>query len=270
MKTIGLIAGNRKFPLLFAEGARRHGYKVIAVGIRRDTLALLEKKVDKFFWVHLSELDRLISIFKEEGVKEIAMAGQVSPARLFSREVIRSPQLQELLKQVKDKRADSIFGALADKLKAAGFNLVDSTLFLKEYMPGVGVLTKRQPTDTEWEDIHFGFNIAKELGRLDIGQSVAVKEKAVVAVEALEGTDNLIRRAGALSRGKVVVVKVSKPKQDKRFDIPVIGLNTIKNLIRAKAVCLGIEAGQTLFIDQVKALALADKCGLAIAAVKNP
>jgi len=171
------------------------------------------------------------------------------------------------LDSIKVKKADTIFGAVAKKLAERGFELISSTTFIEEHLPEKGTLTRLEPSFAVWEDIYFGLELAREVARLDIGQSVAVKSKAVMAVEAMEGTDNLIRRAGKLSRGGVTIVKVSKPKQDLRFDIPVIGLNTIKNLIAARAKCLCFEAGKTLFIDKEESLALADKKGIAIVAV---
>ncbi|MDD2751727.1 MAG: UDP-2,3-diacylglucosamine diphosphatase LpxI [Candidatus Omnitrophica bacterium] len=264
---IGLIAGNRKFPLLFSEAARRKGYCVVAVAIKGDTSPKLKKLVDKIFWISLKEYSRLFEIFKAQGVTKVVMAGQISPHRLFSKEIAQSPQLQSILQQIKDKKADTIFSAVASQLKEAGLELLNSTLFIEEYLPKKGVLTRRAPSAIEEEDIKFGLALAKEMGALDIGQTVAVKEKAVVAVEALEGTDNLIRRAGRMVRGGIVVVKVSKPNQDIRFDIPVVGLGTVKNLVKAKASCLAIEAGKTLFIDREAAVKLADKHKICLVAV---
>ena len=267
MEKIGLIAGNRKFPMLFAQAAKRKGCDIVAVAIERDTSPRLKKFVDKFFWVKLKDFSKVFEIFKEEGVVNVVMAGQISPHRLFSREARNSPEIKSLLETVADKRADTIFGAIAERLESVGLKLLDSTLFMQEYMPGKATLTKKDPDFHQWEDIYFGFDLAKEVGFLDIGQTVAVKNKAIVAVEALEGTDNLIRRAGRLARAGIVVVKVSKPKQDMRFDIPVVGLNTVKNLIKVGAACLAIEAGKTLFIDQDSSVTLANKKGLAIVAI---
>jgi DUF1009 family protein len=267
MEKIGLIAGNRKFPLLFAASARAQGCGVVAIAIKGDTAPAIKKVADKVYWLGLGEFSRLFEIFKTEQVKKIAMVGQISPRRLFSKEVTRDAMLRDLLAGLADTRADSIFKEIARRLNAAGFELIDSTTYVKEYLPGKGTLTARAPDTAQWEDIHFGAAMAKEIGLLDIGQSVGIKKKAVVAVEALEGTDNLIRRAGAIARGGAVIVKMSKPSQDMRFDIPVVGLNTVKALIRSKAACLAFEAGKTLFIDQEQSVALADKAGLAIVAI---
>ncbi len=267
MEKIGLIAGNRKFPLLFAKEARKKNYSIVAVAIKGDTSRQLKKLVDKIYWLGLGEYSRLFKIFKDEGITKVVMAGQISPRRLFSKEVNKDPELSNLLSSIKDKRADTIFGKIADKLKEHGLELLDSTIFITDYLPRKGVLTKRSPDQKILEDIDFGLHLAKAVGELDIGQTVAVKSKAIVAVEALEGTDNLIRRSGKISRGGITIVKVSKPKQDMRFDVPVVGLNTIKNLIRAGAQCLAIEADKTLFIDKEKSLSLADKKGIVIVAV---
>lgn len=267
MEKIGLIAGNRKFPILFSRAAKKKNYEIVAIAIKKDTLRYLSKFVDKIYWLGLDEFSKMFEIFKNEGISNVVMAGQISPSRLFSAEVNKDDQLKFLLDSVKDKRADSIFGAVAMKLQENGLTLLDSTSFLQDYMPKKGVLTKIDPSFEVWEDVSFGFKLAKDVANLDIGQTVAVKNKAIVAVEAFEGTDNLIRRAGVVGRAGVTVVKVSKPKQDLRFDIPVVGLNTVKNLIRARAACLAIEAGKTLFIDQDASVKLADKKGLAIVAV---
>jgi UDP-2,3-diacylglucosamine hydrolase len=267
MEKIGLIAGNRKFPLLFAASARKKNCKIIAVAIKGDTSPKLKKLVDKIYWLRLSEFQKMFDIFKAEAVQGVVMAGQISPRQLFSKETQSSPQLKAVLDALKDKKADTLFGAVAQMLEKAGLTLLDSTTFIEEYLPKKGTLTKQEPDFDTWEDIYFGLNLAKQVANLDIGQTVAVKSKAIVAVEAFEGTDNLIRRAGKIGRGKVVIVKVSKPKQDMRFDIPVVGLNTIRNLVKAKCRCLAFEAGKTLFIDQEESLRLADQRGISIIAV---
>ncbi len=267
MEKIGLIAGNRKFPLLFAASAKKKGYNVIAIAIKGDTSPELKKIVDKIYWLNLAEFHKIFTLFKSEGVSNVVMAGQISPSRLFSKEINQSEDLKQILSSLKDKKADTLFGAVAQRLEAAGFNLLDSTTFIEAYLPKKGTLTSLQPDFDTWENIYFGLNLAKAVADLDIGQTVAVKSKAIVAVEAFEGTDNLIRRAGKIGRGKIVIVKVSKPKQDMRFDVPVIGLNTVKNLVKAKARCLAFEAGKTLFIDKEASLKLADKKGISIVAV---
>jgi hypothetical protein len=260
MDKIGLIAGNRKFPLLFAEAAKKRNCYIVAVAIKNDTSPKLRHLVDKIYWIGLGEFRKLFEIFAKEGVTNVVMAGQISPRRLFSKEIEKDKDLREMFLSIRDKKADTIFGKIAQKLEESGLKLLDSTTFTEDLLPQKGILTRLAPDFT-------GLEQAKLIAYLDIGQTVAVKSKAVVAVEALEGTDSLIRRAGKISRGGATVVKVSKPKQDMRFDIPVVGLNTIKNLIKAKARCLAIEAGKTLFIDKAQALKLADKAGISIVAV---
>jgi hypothetical protein len=267
MEKIGLIAGNRKFPLLFAQKAKELGYYIVSIAIKGDTSRRLKDYVDKIYWIRVEEFNELFKIFKQEGVVKIVMAGQVNPAHLFNARVNAHADIKDLMENIKDKRADTIFGYIADKLEEGGFELLDSTFPVKELLPHKGILTKRQPDFNEWQDIYFGAEIAKEMGFLDIGQTVAVKNKAVVAVEALEGTDALIRRAGKIARNGAVIVKVSKPNQDMRFDIPVVGLRTVKNLVKSGASVLAIEAEKTLFIDRKEALRLADHKSMSIVAI---
>lgn len=262
-----MIAGNRKFPILFSEAAKKRNYYIVAVAIKGDTSPELKRTVDRIHWIGLSEFRKIFEIFKTEGITRIVMAGQISPWRLFSKEIDKDAELKSLLESIENKKAGTIFGAIADKLKEAGFELIDSTTFIGELLPKKGTLTKRKPNFREWDDIYFGLGLAKEIAYLDIGQTVAVKNKAIVAVEALEGTDNLIRRAGKIAGVGIAVVKVAKPNQDMRFDVPVAGLNTVKNLIKAGATCFAIEAGKTLFIDKEPSIKLADKKGISIVAV---
>jgi len=267
MEKIGLIAGNRKFPLLFCEAARKKGFSVVAIAIKGDTSVNIKKLADKVYWLNLAEFNRVFGIFDSEGVKNIVMAGQISPWRLFSREVKESKDIQQILLSIKNKKADSIFGAISAKLEEAGLTLLDSSTFMENLMVRKGVLTSCNPDEGALGDITFGFDLAKSVAALDIGQTVAVKAKAIVAVEALEGTDNLIKRAGKIVRGGITIVKVAKPKQDMRFDIPVIGLRTIQNLARAGAKCIAVEADKTLFIDRDPSVKLAQKKGISIVGV---
>jgi len=267
MERIGLIAGNRKFPLIFAAKAKDLGYYIVAVAIKGDTSRRLRSYVDKLYWLKVEEFKKAFDIFKQEGVTKIVMAGQVNPRHLFNTRVTDNPDVRDLMENIKDRKADSIFGMLAKKIEDSGFELLDSTTFIKDCLPKKGVLTKREPAPQAWQDISFGYEIAKQMGSLDIGQTVAIKNKAVVAVEALEGTDALIKRAGRIGGAGTVVVKVSKPSQDMRFDIPVVGLKTIKNLIHTGISVLAIEAEKTLFIDRKEAVLLADRKGISIVAI---
>lgn len=267
MSRIGLIAGNRKFPLIFACEAAKRGYSVVAIAVKGETHSSLSNLVQKVYWVNLNEFSKIFEIFHHENITDVVMAGQISPHQLFRPQVKNSPELRSILDSLKDKRADTIFRAIAKRLEEQGIRVLNSTFLLGEFMPERGVLTTNQPTTSCWDDINLGLNIAKEIANLDIGQTVAIRDKAIVAIEALEGTDSLIKRAGRITKRGVIIIKVSKPKQDMRFDVPLVGLNTIRNLIRAHAAGLAIEAGKTLFIDQEQALKLVDRRGLFVVAV---
>ncbi|MFH1359998.1 MAG: UDP-2,3-diacylglucosamine diphosphatase LpxI [Candidatus Omnitrophota bacterium] len=266
-ETLGLIAGNGKFPILFAHNARRQNIPVKAVGIKGDTSLLLRCFVDKLFWVGPGELRKLFKFFKNEGIRKVIMAGQVNPNNLFDQRVKPDDEFQKLFMAMKDRKADTIFHAIAERLKTEGLELMDSTALLKDYLADQGTLTRRGPTEKELEDISFGQEIAKAMGSLDVGQTVVVKEKAILAIEAMEGTDQAILRGGRIAKTGVVVIKVSKPKQDHRFDVPVVGPKTIKNMIRIKAACLAIEAGKTLIIDEDQCIKLANRAKICIVAV---
>ncbi|MFA5059630.1 MAG: UDP-2,3-diacylglucosamine diphosphatase LpxI [Candidatus Omnitrophota bacterium] len=255
---LGLIAGNGKFPLLFVHEAKKRKIKVIAVGIKGDTSFFLRFFVDQFLLVSAGELKKLFDFLKDQNVKQVIMAGQVNPENLFDETVALDHEFQKLFSALKDRKADTIFSAVAAKLKENGMELLDSTFLLAEYLAPKGTLTKRAPTLQELEDISFGKDIAKNMGLLDVGQTVAVKDKAIVAIEAMEGTDQTILRAGRISRRGAVIVKMAKPQQDNRFDIPVIGPRTIESMIKVKAGCLAIEAGKTLIIDREKTVRLAN------------
>lgn len=265
-KILGLIAGNGKFPFLFAQQARRQHFKVVAVAIKGDTSFLLPSFVDKTFWVGPGELNRLFSFLKNEGVHQVVMAGQVSPSNLFNDRLAIDEEFRKVFDALQDRKADTIFSAVADKLKSNGMELLNSTFLLSEYMAPKGTMTKRGPSEGELADIEFGSTIAKLMGGIDVGQTVVVKDKAIVAIEAMEGTDRTILRGGAIARQKAVVVKMSKPKQDVRFDIPVIGPRTIKNMIKVKASCLAVEAEKTLIIDIDQCVALANQHKICIVA----
>ena len=263
---LGLIAGNGKFPILFAREARGRHIKIVAVGIKGDTSLILRFFCDKFFWVGVGELKKLFDFFKREGIKKVIMAGQVNPNNLFDSKVTFDQEFQKLFAALRDRKADTIFTAVADKLKENGMELLDSTFLLEKYLAPKGTLTRRGPTEKELTDIDFGRGIAKSMGSLDVGQTVVVKDKAIVAIEAMEGTDQAILRGGTISQQGAVIVKTAKPKQDNRFDIPVIGPRTIQAMIKCKASCLAVDAGKTLIIDREKCVQLADRVGICILA----
>lgn len=262
-KALGIIAGGGQFPLLVAEAAKRRGLRVVAVAHEGETDPALAELVESISWVKLGKLGRLIKVLKHWSIKEVILAGSITKMRMF--EGVR-PDLRAL--SVMTKLAifhdDDILRALANELKKEGINVIDSTKYLPEIMAPQGCLTKRRPTKGEKEDIEFGWKIAKELGRLDIGQCVVVRRKTVLALEAIEGTDETILRGGRLAKEKAVVVKVSKPGQDLRFDLPTVGLNTVKTMARVGATVLAVEAGKTLIFDRDKMVEYAQQHGITI------
>ena len=265
-KIIGLIAGNRQFPFLFARAARDQGYKVVAAGVWGDTSPLLIAQVDEFHYFYVGQMKKMLSYFKDKGVTQVIMAGQVNPDHLFDPNLTLDEEFTPLVAALKDRKADTIFSAVAAKLSGHGLTLLDSTVLLKKYLAPKGTLTRRAPTVAELADIDFGVTIAKLMGGIDVGQTVVIKEKAIVAIEAMEGTDKAINRGGAIARSGAVVVKTAKPAQDNRFDVPVVGPQTVLTMAKVKAACLCIEAGKTLIIDRDKTTTLADSHGICIVA----
>ena len=226
---IGLIAGNGDFPLAFARAAKQKGLQVIAVAHEGETLPELEQLVDGIFWIKVGQLGKLIRIFKDNHVSDVLMAGGIKKTRLFSGGM---PDLRgmALLARMIHKKDDSLLRAVAQELESEGITVRESTLYLDNLIAKPGILTKRKPTREEERDIEFGWQMAKEIGRLDIGQTIVVKDQAVLAVEAIEGTDEAIKRGGRLCREGAVVVKICKPQQDLRFDLPAIGPETMKSM----------------------------------------
>jgi len=267
-RKIGLIAGNGKFPLIFAQEAKRQGVEVVALAIKKETNPSLESLVDRIHWVDVGELGDLIEICKKEGITRAVMAGQVRHTRLFS-EVKLDARAMALLAGVKDKKANSLLGAVADELSREGIELIDSATYLSHLLPSPGILTRRKPTQKEWRDIEFGHKVAKEIAGLDIGQTVVVKDQAVLAVEGMDGTDLTIKRGGKLGRGDVVVVKVSKPQQDRRFDLPIVGERTIEVLKEAKARVLAFSARSTILLGRDKVVRRANQSGISLVAIKE-
>jgi len=266
-KNLGLIAGNGKFPFLFAHEARRQGYRVTAVAIKGDTSIFLKPFVDKISWAGAGELNKLFEFFKTENVRDVVMAGQVSQRNLFDESLPIDEEFRNLFEALENRKADTIFSAIANALERNGMQLLDSTALLGSYLASKGTLTKRGPSEKELEDIDFGAIIAKQMGELDVGQTVVIKDKAIVAIEAMEGTDQAILRGGRIAQQNAVVVKAGKPNQDLRFDVPVVGLRTIKNMIKVKASCLAIEAGKTIVIDEDYCLRLANKNNICIVGI---
>ncbi|MFH1867591.1 MAG: UDP-2,3-diacylglucosamine diphosphatase LpxI [Candidatus Omnitrophota bacterium] len=264
---IALIAGNRNFPILLAKAARANGVEVIAIAVNSETEKEIETVANKVYWINLGEGKKLIEIINKEDIKYAVMAGKITKTTIIRESLRLDEEAKKLIGRVVDRRDDTLLSAIANRLKEEGVEFIDSTTFMKGMMPSKGVLTKRRPDRDELADIDFGLKIARELGRLDIGQSVAVKKKAIIAVEAIEGTDEMIKRAGTLAGEGIIVVKVSKPNQDMRFDVPVIGLTTIGSLKDSKAGVLGIEAEKVLVLEKDEVIREADKLGLCIVAV---
>jgi len=263
---VGLIAGNGQFPMLLAQQARKKGVEVIAIGINEETERALGQCVDKIYWLGAGELEKLFQILLQEKLTSVVMAGQVRHRLLFDPNIKIDKDMQDLLARVADKKTDSIIGAVAQRLESLGIRLLDSTIFLSDYLPEKGILTK-QPLDKRVSgDIEFGRKIAKSLAGLDIGQTVVVKDKVVLAVESIEGTDEAIKRGAQYGKAGIVVIKVSKPHQDMRFDVPIIGPQTIKLLSELKASCITIEAKKTIIIDKEETIRLADQAGITILA----
>jgi DUF1009 family protein len=268
LKTLGLIAGNGKFPLLFAAEARREGYRVVAVAHRGETPPEIESLVHELTWIQVGQLGRIITTFKNAGVAQAAMAGGIRKAKLFGN---FRPDLRGIrfLAGLKSREDDALLRGVADELAQEGITILPSTLCLPEIVPRQGVLTSTSPTSAQWEDIHYGFHLAKEIGRLGIGQTVVIKDRVVAAVEAVEGTDAAIARGGSLTRGGCVVVKVSKPGQDLRFDVPAVGVDTIKNLRAVNGAVLAVEAEKTILLERDELVRLASQCALAVVAVSE-
>jgi DUF1009 family protein len=263
---LGIIAGGGKFPMLVAESARREGYPVIAVAHYNETDPALEEKVDKIIWVKLGQLGQLINALKKNRVTKALMAGSIKKQRMFSK--IRPDMTGlALMSKIAMFHDDGILKALANAFESKGIEIISCIAFLPELLAERGCLTRKKPTKGEKKDIEFGWQMAKELGRLDIGQCVVVREKTVLALEAIEGTDQTILRGGKLAREKAVVVKVSKPNQDLRFDIPTVGLKTVEVMSEVKASVLAVEAEKSLMFDKPEMIASADRSGISIVAL---
>ena len=267
MPRIGLIAGNGRFPFLVLQGARSLGHDVTVVAVKEEAFPELEAAAGDagadLHWVSLGHLGKCIKILKSAGVTRAVMAGQVKHVKIFSG-IIPDLTLMSALTRLKARNTDALISAVADVMRDEGVELVDSTAFLEPLLAKEGVLTDRAPSEQETEDFTFGYKMADAIAALDIGQTIAVKHKAVVAVEAMEGTDEVIGRAGYLAGPGVRIVKVAKPKQDMRFDVPVIGIATIQAMRTAGAAALSVDAGRTLVLDGDHVFASANEAGIAI------
>jgi UDP-2,3-diacylglucosamine hydrolase len=266
VKKLGLIAGNGKFPILFAEEAKREGFDLVAVAHRGETLDEIERAVANVTWIYVGQLGKIIRTFQRAGVTQAVMAGGIRKVRLFKN---FRPDLRgaRFLARIKSREDDALLRGVAEELTGEGIEILESTLCLSHIVAAKGVLTRRSPSAAQWDDINLGFRMAKEVGRLGIGQTVVVKNRVVLAVEAVEGTDAAIERGGALAESGCVVVKVSKPHQDLRFDVPAVGVETIKNICAVGGAVLAVEAGKTILLEKEKLLRDADAGGIAVVGV---
>jgi DUF1009 family protein len=260
---LGLIAGNGRFPFLVAAAARRAGRRVVGVAIREEAAPELAEAVDEIHWVGLGQLGRCIDALKAAGAEEAVMAGQVKHRQIFSG-LVPDLKLMGVLARLAFKNTDSLIGGVADALEREGIRLLPSTGLLGDQMATAGPMTAKGPSREERLDIDYGRKIAEALAGLDLGQTVAVKDRAAVALEAMEGTDEVIRRAGRLAGRGVVVVKVAKPRQDMRFDVPVVGAATLEAMREAGASLLAVEAQRTLVIDKDVVLGAAEQSGIKV------
>ena len=278
---LGLIAGNGRFPFLLLDAARAQGLAVTVAAIHEETDPEIDQRAAHdegitVHWLSLGELSHLIQVFHKEGVQKAVMAGQVKHKQIFS-SIRPDWRLAKLLLNLRTRNTDMLLGAVAKVLGDEGIELISSTSFLEPLLAGEGVLTERAPDDEERRNIEYGLGVARALAAFDIGQTVVVAAQACVAVEAMEGTDAAIERAGQLMQSlhdnastlerHLTVVKVAKPNQDMRFDVPVIGLRTVESMLRADASCLSVEAGRTLLFDREALLKRASEAGIAIVAV---
>ena len=263
----GLIAGNGRFPFLVLQSARQQSIDVVVAAIKEETSPEIDSCGYPVHWLGLGELGKLIRIFRKTGVGKAIMAGQVKHARIFGASIPDLTMIR-MLAGLKQKNTDSLIGGVAKVLEEAGIDLVDSTVLLKPYMISEGTLTRRGLNAEEQSDVDYGRPIAHRIASMDIGQTIVVRDRAVVAVEAMEGTDAVIRRAGELAGQKhLTVIKVSKPKQDMRFDIPVIGLSTLEHMIDSGATALVVDARRCLVFDKEKIIEAADKYGISVVAL---
>ncbi|KPK28859.1 MAG: hypothetical protein AMJ61_00980 [Desulfobacterales bacterium SG8_35_2] len=263
---IGIIAGGGQFPLLFAKAVHKQGLKIYAAAHKGETDETLADYVDGFKWVRLGQLGKIINYFKEEGVKKTVFIGSITKTNIF-RDVRPDLKGLGLWNTIDIKQDDAILRAVADRLQKDGIEVVSSTSYVPELLFPKGLLTRKKLTKAQKDDITFGWKIARAMGSLDIGQCVVVRNQTVLAVEAIEGTDAAIRRGGSLGKEKCVVVKLRKPNQDLRFDLPAVGEKTIVTMLEVKAAVLAVEAGYALFFDREHVIRAADAAGIVVVGV---
>lgn len=260
---LGLIAGNGRFPFLVAEAARKQGRRVVAVALREETSPALADAVDEIHWVSVGQLGRCIEALHKGGAREAVMAGQVQHKRIFSG-IVPDLKLMGVLARLAVKNTDSLIGGVADALERDGIRLLPSTALMQDALATPGAMTRARPNRAARADIVYGGQVARTLAGMDLGQTVVVKDRAAVALEAMEGTDEVIQRAGRIAGAGCTVIKVAKPKQDMRFDVPVIGPRTLSAMEQAGAGVLAVDAGRTLLLDREELLATADGAGICV------
>jgi DUF1009 family protein len=265
---LGLIAGNGRFPFLVLEAARSQGHDVTVIAAKEETFPEIAEAVERhgaaLHWISLGQLGTCISIMKDAGVTHAVMAGQVKHTKIFAGGIVPDWTFMSVLTKLRSRNTDGLIGAVAEVLRDKGIELIDSTALLQPLLARAGVLTARAPSEEEGRNFEFGYHVADTIAGLDVGQTIAVKQQAVVAVEAMEGTDEVIARAGGLAGRGVCVIKVAKPRQDMRFDVPVIGRSTVEAMRAAGSSALSIDAGRTLVLDGDAVFALADQADIAI------
>ena len=267
MERLGILAGAGRLPVECARAAQTLGYEVYAVGLLASTDTQISQFAADYQAISVAQLDAILNYLKRNEIHQVTLIGKVTKELLFSGGVLPDARMLQLVLSLPDRKDDTIMLAFVRELANEGIQVFDQTALIRQLMPAQGTLSKRDATDDERKDMDFGFNIAKELGRLDIGQTVVVKNLAVMALEAIEGTDACIERGGKLANGGAVVVKVAKPQQDNRFDVPTVGRRTIEQMIQFGATALAIEAGQTLLVEREETLALADANNIAVVAL---
>ena len=269
MKKIGLIAGVGRLPVEFARAARGMGVHVIGIGVLPEVDPELAQVTHSYEYINIAKLDRIFKLLKREKVTEITLLGKINKELVYAHKELPDLRVLKIFSRLKNFSDDTLTLALVDELASEGISVLDQTELLRPLMPPPGVLSKRQPTEAELADMRFGLNMAKKIGGLDIGQTVVVKNRAIMAVEAIEGTDACIRRGGQLGRGGVTVAKSAKPKQDLRFDVPGVGPDTVDSMIAAGATALVIEAGRTLLVDRELTVEKANQHGISIVAMSG-
>jgi len=270
MAKVGLIAGIGNLPVEFMRAAQHEGYEVVVISVVTDGAPELQAEADAYYQISVFKSDTVIKTFLKEGVADVTMLGKVTKEHLYKK-ITTIPDMRtiKLLNRLRNRKDDTIMLAIVEELEKEGLSVADQTKYMRSLMPSVGVMTNRQPTEVEKLDITFGFTLAKQMGALDIGQTVVVKEQAAMAIEAIEGTDECIKRGGALGREGAVVVKTAKPNQDVRFDVPAVGMKTLESMIAGNCKVLAMEAKRTIFVEQEAVLQKANELGIVICAVEG-